>query len=373
MPDPRPHLHPLTGIRALAALWVVAYHLRGALYGWFPELRALAPFFESGHLGVDLFFVLSGFIIAYNYLERFQTLRRRDWLRFLWLRLARIYPVHLFTIALLAALVLAAGQTGVALNRVDAYGTGSLLANLTLVHGWGLTEGLSWNRPSWSISAEWFAYLLFPCLAWAATRATRIGALPPILALLLAALAARILFGGTVFDLTGETSAGPLLRITTEFTAGVCLYRLYTATRAATAPWGLVTAVAVLLLVTTIHLGAPEGVIVLSFPLLIFALAHGGGLGGRFLATRPAVFGGRISYALYMTHAVVLLVFGKLLPPDRFVGSGLATRLGVVALYLATMIVAAALTWRFVEEPSRRYLRRQLDRRTAARVAAETA
>ena len=89
-------LPALTAIRGIASFWVLLYHLRHELKHLFPEFFQLNKgLLKSGFLGVDLFFVLSGFVLALNYQRKFQAVDRNAYIEFLWKRLARIYPVYI--------------------------------------------------------------------------------------------------------------------------------------------------------------------------------------------------------------------------------------------------------------------------------------
>ncbi len=168
------NLKALTALRFIAAMWVVSYD-------YWADLTAVTPHLVSkGYLGVELFFVLSGFILSHVYLQGFGE-RNFRYADFLWARLARVYPVHLATLLGMGGLI--GGATLLGIQAGDkALVWSSLPAQLTLTQAWGLGLHGGWNHPSWSISAEWFAYLSFPAFAWAAWRLRD----RPALALLLA-------------------------------------------------------------------------------------------------------------------------------------------------------------------------------------------
>ena len=157
------HLARLTGIRAVAALFVVFLHYRNDLETFLPSTKILDPLFSAGDLGVDLFFMLSGFILMLNYEQKFRRFALPEYRKFLWTRLARIYPVHVFTLFFLTALVLFARHLHQPLHHPEWYTLPAWLQNVFLLQAWtGIAQTLSWNFPAWSISAEWFAYLFFP-------------------------------------------------------------------------------------------------------------------------------------------------------------------------------------------------------------------
>src|SRR5947209_1332724 len=162
-------LASLTPLRGIAALWVVLFHFCWYFPAIHPERYTGAVY--KGYLAVDLFFVLSGFVITHVYKEGFAqrvtAWRYRDFLK---ARVARIYPLHIAVLLLFVATAIAERAATYALKGsvepiplMGERSLGGLLANLVMLHGLWARE-LSWNDPSWSISLEFLAYLLFPLL-----------------------------------------------------------------------------------------------------------------------------------------------------------------------------------------------------------------
>lgn len=95
------HIPALTGIRGIAAIWVVIFHLSQSFHGNL-GFNDSTPLISTGFLGVDLFFILSGAVMYHVHAKDFDQYRFSAHLQFLKLRLARIYPLHLFCLFLLA-------------------------------------------------------------------------------------------------------------------------------------------------------------------------------------------------------------------------------------------------------------------------------
>jgi peptidoglycan/LPS O-acetylase OafA/YrhL len=155
------YVPPLTGVRALAALLVLAMHTEQNVPA---GVESILAFVARGYLGVDFFFVLSGYIITHVYFASLASPHSGAVRIFLWHRFIRLYPVHITVLAGLVATVSLAGAAGYVLNNPQEWQWNDLLWQLTLLQAWGVTQSPGWNVPAWSISAEWFAYLLFPCL-----------------------------------------------------------------------------------------------------------------------------------------------------------------------------------------------------------------
>src|SRR3569833_2961374 len=155
--EPVPQLDALTGIRGIAAWFVVLFHMRLAMTLLLPP--AGIAVLGKGYLADDLFFMLSGFVLWLNYGARFAQGGRAEAPRFWWMRFARVWPLLaavLVGLALFAAVLLATGRDA------SHYPFAELPLHVLLVQNWGFTHALTWNDPAWSISTALGAYIVFP-------------------------------------------------------------------------------------------------------------------------------------------------------------------------------------------------------------------
>ncbi|HYB81737.1 MAG TPA: acyltransferase [Mycobacterium sp.] len=369
----------LTGLRIVAAVWVVLFHFRPMLGDASPGFRdALAPVLNCGAQGVDLFFILSGFVLTWNYLDRMgRSWSARATLHFLWLRLARVWPVYLVTLHLAALWVIFTLHVGhVPSPDASQLSATSYVRQILLVQLWfqPYFDGSSWDGPAWSISAEWLAYLLFGLLILVifrmkqATRARSLvwlalaASLPPV---------ALLLASGQFY-----TPWSWLPRIVTQFTAGVlacaAVRRLRPTDRARRVA-GYLSALVTVAVVGILYLldahpltGVQDsgGVVDVLFVPLVIALAIGTGTMPRLLSTRLMVFGGEISFCLYMVHELVHTGWGWAVEQFRLPLGDFPWKWNVVGL-LTIAVGAAILLYHLVEEPARRWMRRMVDVRPA--------
>ena len=238
---------------------------------------------------------------------------------------------------------------------------GGFFANLVMLQGLWARE-LSWNDPSWSISLEFLAYLLFPLsfpVLWRAGPAAKAG-LGGLLLVALGWLAYRT--GGYFNQWNG---AYAILRCLPEFLAGMLLYSGYQSGIFASvlATDGALAAV-LLLLAVLLHLGAPDLAIIPLFPLLILAAVRNTGRFSPLLNSPPLVWLGDISYSLYLLHWFVLFVtteIARRLPSLDFANLTLAPSLALIAVLIAVSLALATLSFRFIEVTGRRWLRQRLD------------
>lgn len=386
----RTEIRSLTGLRWFASLWVVLFHFHftpSHHFGWIS--RPVLPWVQAGGLGVDLFYVLSGFVITHTYLSRFE--RRHQWRRttvaFVWARICRMWPAYVVVTNLFGVWVLVRhlrhpGAPVVYQTVQPPVTVWMWVKQMFMVQLWprAYFDGASWVGPAWSVSAEWFVYLLFPLVTvWILFLAAKL----PSWALLVGSVLAVLPFG-----LLGVLTGTPyhpyswMLRVCGGFLAGALAYLGVRKTRrtprvhlagAVIAPLAVI-GIGLEIWVQSHHVGDRTAGAVLLFPVLVTALAVSDRFLSRLCSTRWAVHGGRISFSLYLVHVPIFEIFwvGQLnygvLSPDRSPGWWL------VPFLVPAVVLAAHLLWKFVEEPSRLFLRRHdPSRRMGARPTIATA
>lgn len=365
-------IRALTGLRIVAALWVVLFHYRSPLWAASPRLHDdMAPLFDAGAMGVDLFFILSGFVLTWNYLDRMGPVwSTRGTMHFLWLRLSRVWPIYLVTMHLAAVWIIVTLHVG-DLPSLDAekLTATSYVRQLLMIQLWfePFFDGTSWDGPAWSISAEWLAYLLFGLLVLAVFRIARVSRARTLLLLaVLASLPPTVLLLGSGMLYTPWSW---LPRIVAQFTAGalacaaVRRLRLSDAGRR-TAGWASVALVAAIVaglyyydahpVTGMVDSGALTAVLFLP---LVVALSVGTGSLPAVLSTRLMHYGGRISFSLYMIHEPVHTVWEWVVRQYEIKLTMAEAKVAVVGL-IAVAILAAMLLYHLVEEPAQRWMRR---------------
>ena len=292
------HIHSLTGVRGLAALLVFVYHIstRYPVEGSFPDwLQYIA---KNGWLGVDVFFILSGFVISYVHQKDFSgSLTFASWKRFMILRLARIYPVHFVTTII--PIVVLSGYFFNYQSEADAFTLPKLIYSLTLTNGFDIPNSVGWNPVSWSVSSEMFAYLLFPFLTFfifsrkLSIAQCVLGCV--ILILTTVALAWHLSDGErTVFNWFEK-----LLRVTSEFMLGCFLFNIYKQNEKDGLWWLADTSFVVIVLLIVFQMPVQFNIVfIIAFGVLILGLSEDKGIVASQLSNRFWVYLGEISYSV---------------------------------------------------------------------------
>jgi peptidoglycan/LPS O-acetylase OafA/YrhL len=289
-------IRALTALRGFAALAVVMQHFSATAQAHAASrIPSLVP---HGYMAVDFFFVLSGFIMCYTYLDRFTNDDPGAFVDFLVRRVARVAPLNVAVLFLIVACGIA---SSVFFGRNMFFDSQRLWfdlpANMLMLQGLGI--GLNMNGPSWSISVEFVAYLAFPLLVMLNFHKSMLvrGLV------LLASVGALIALAIARVDIGRETAAvvPALMRCFAEFSMGMMAFWLY---RSGQFP-ALGSDEAVILLLGAVaftlimRVDLPAS---LLFPFVVVACARNRGIAAAVLGSRVPYFLGLVSYSLYLVH-----------------------------------------------------------------------
>jgi peptidoglycan/LPS O-acetylase OafA/YrhL len=347
-----------TGLRGVAAFFVVFYHLQFT----HPHLpfEDATSIFKQSYLMVDLFFILSGFIISYVYSD--QMAQGLSYISFMKKRLIRLFPLHLCCLFVLvfglvtqnAALDLLGKDSRPIFTQES---TTALISQLFLLNAWFPKDG-TWNIPSWSISAEIFAYALYPTLLFMLSHRRIIGALGLLLL--------SLIFYGSVGYFDGSldiTSGWAPMRCLAGFALGMLVHSYRNGLLELTSGGlGALQFISFLGSIMTLSLPMNDVFAIPFFVLLVYSLWTDKGWLSELLAQRVFQYLGHISYSVYLTHVVIL----TLLYPtwtaiaSRLTLDPLSLRGLWIFVVLVVVLVSSHFTYHWVEEPSRRWLTRRL-------------
>jgi peptidoglycan/LPS O-acetylase OafA/YrhL len=349
----------LTTLRGLLAVWVVMYHFWNDVLRLFPLAEILSPIVRVGQMAVPAFFMLSGFVLAYNYADRFASLSLSAVARFLCLRLARIYPVHLVSLLAVAVMVWMSGRLSYQLTD-GGYTSRNFVLNLLLVQTWVPDFNLNWNYPSWSISSEWFAYLAFPlAISWGARwlktlfRSIMFGFLS-----LSTSIAVMLLWRPLPFY--------ELVLVIPTFFVGTAVYSIVRNwyPSSCVAKWIpellILCAVAVCFVPSTVVV--TTSLLCLFFGLILVLALNREAILKVWMAW-PMVFLGEVSYSLYMTHTLAQRVLTRVLPSSQFENAPIPVKVLIILAYLGLVIMFCLAMYFTVEYPCRVWFKKILFRK----------
>jgi peptidoglycan/LPS O-acetylase OafA/YrhL len=329
----------LDGLRGIAAIAVMLFH-----FNTFFLPQARLPFVGRAYLAVDLFFLLSGFVMAHVYGGPLAGNWRLHWWEFARARCARIYP--LFAMATLGMTIAVALFKTPLINV--SFTARSLWLQPFLLQQWAYN--LSWDYPSWSISTEAEAYIFFVFAAGLLLT----GKHPRLIAACCVAVVAAISIarGGSLNSFSGVFA---LLRTLSEFSLGVLLYRAYLDDGMFSRQWA---AMLFVLFVSLWAISRFDFFAVVAFGCLIYHAANTNDTYGRLLNSRPLVALGNWSYSIYLwhapTHYAVMASLATIgLPVNNL--SLLSSRLLLLVISLA-VVGLSAFNYQYFEIPVRRFM-----------------
>lgn len=372
------------GLRGIAALLVAVFHFDAISF--FSDIK----FIENSWLFVDFFFVLSGFIIAFNYEKRISDLNQlRD---FILLRLGRLFPLHivmviLFLIVELLLLVLSTMSASFSYSAFQGtrYVLG-LVLEFTLLHALPFFPDTSWNAPSWSISVEFAAYIAFGLVVLLSVTKFR-----------------RVVYGMIILWFGYQLYVSPLsmesshelaiYRCIFGFFVGVLLYKVYLHvsfnslnSRALFTFFECVALGVCIAYVSAAESFSSAKMASLVFFVVIFPFLYGKGGISVVLRTRPFQMFGNLSYAVYMSHTFVFsavnmslqFVFqdfvarvggGYYLLPDASQTVSLATGTLLLMVVITAVLVFSHFLNIFIEVPYRNKMKNWVKNRTVTKAA----
>lgn len=351
--------------RGILATVVVIYHFMNA---FFATRFDGAVILSGAYVAVDAFFVISGFIISRIYFDKLSSFH--DLKIFMFRRFFRLWPLNIvILLGFLACRVLAGILSGDDVFNDTAYSVMGVMASAVLLQSFGLFDLIVWNVPAWSISAEFYVYVLF---GLSVTLFGKGGSV--ISALLSVVLLSFLVVIYRASDLQVDADYG-VFRCIYGFSSGILVMWLlnYLDGRCdiykfrILLQWLCVPGV-----VAYLHLGAYGGlsfVAPLIFSFFVIAFSDNRGFWTKVLSTKPFVFLANVSYSIYMTHWLILIVFTKALVHLNvfgfyFIRSGLSDRVvigsdGVLAIVLLTLLIivffVSWVTYNVIELPFQRF------------------
>jgi peptidoglycan/LPS O-acetylase OafA/YrhL len=359
-------IRALTGLRGIAAIVVFFAHTRDTLQSRgfsLPVPTLVERLFLSGGRQVDIFFVLSGFVLALIYREWFAASVTRDaYGQFLKRRFARIYPLHFFMLILVIALVVAAHVFHArTMNGLERFSLSSLPAYFSLTQAWGFLgdDQGQWNPPSWSVSIEALAYLIFPFFILLTSRL--LNSRPWVLFVAVASCG-FILNATTHWGLTGYPG---IVRGLSEFMLGCATAGFYGSGIATWLQGRLGSALAFSALVICFALTPDTGFAVGFFTAPLLLALCGNNIVVRLFSNRPVFYLGEISYSIYLGHFLFSTVSYRLISLDWMRSGPAQLTIGLCFITLFVLI-ASTMTYFAIERPGRDLLR---GRKTSTRSA----
>lgn len=365
---------PLTTFRFFAAMGVVMHHFFGSIESGVPDTSRLHLIAVYGYLGVPFFFMLSGYILTHSYASTPEKAAGLDQRQFWWKRFARVYPLYIFSLLIDVprAVIHSSGlhgAAGAAFRLVPTF-----VANVFMVQSWNEYLLGEWNRPSWSLSAEAFFYLLFPLLslklAWPKESAWRWELFKTSVLL---AMGAAVMgfsdYGSNRYPQAKSYLERDPALLVTLFVMGILVYRMEKLirkqSRTASQTLNAVCFFFVLIGVVdfAVNYNVPPGIREFGSCLFFMGIIVLGS-GGPSWFVRPLSWPvlqllGEASYAVYLLQFPLLYPFEKLwslVGLERLHLAAAGPKEYFYIVYTLTLIATSIVLFKVLETPARRFL-----------------
>ena len=373
------YITTLTPLRGIAALLITIYHCN---FGVKPFLLDYTKFLQNAAMWVDFFFVLSGFIMCYVYHSYFSIgVTWSKYKKFIGARFARVYPLHFFTTlwAFLCSVLILHYATSIDPASIGEYNLKALPACLFLLNGFPIFSTFPLNVPSWSLSVEWWMYMVFPFIAPLLLTLKVKGKLWSLMAVLI--FYCTVVFYGPpidsynkwLFDHLGFMIPYiPISKCFGGFLLGMLMYTFFERKSGYSlikSDWFFTASM--LAAVLAMHFGLTAIVIIACFSFIILSAAYNTGRVKRIFDTPVMQKLGNWSFSIYLVHYPVIYMYFILrlkndptyLAQSIFLKEQNYTEGFILCAIIVTItLFISALSWRFLEMPSRNFLNKAFNR-----------
>lgn len=358
----------LDAFRGLSAVMIILYHSQ-----FYQDTQANI-FIHNSYIFVDFFFVLSGFVMAYSYQEL--ILNGIEFKKFTLLRFARLYPLHLFTLCIWIPFVAVKYYLylqGVGVNDPSEINNiFTFVQNLFLLQG--VASSTSWNFPSWSIGVEFYTYIIFFAVMFFSSQLSNTTRYAVIVSIAFVSYLIMTIHHGEPFILQN------MFRCVSEFFLGILIYALYKHIPLTISNKIVATFLEVSILflifyfVSNIDNNMYRHYTIVLFALVVYLFSiENIGYISKLLMANSFQHLGKISYSIYMTHAIIVLVAYKVLvyllhlQPGNVIGipKGVVFEYALfLNIFLIFVIVwISTLTYKYIEMPGQAYLKRKFGKK----------
>ena len=381
------YLSNLTPLRGIAALLTVLFHvdiILSILGGHLVDGK-VSSILNRMYLMVDFFFVLSGFILCYVYSKNFEgTVKAKDFKKFTIARFARVYPLHLFSLLLTTLFLFLLHQWGAKVSPIlDAENSVySFITNLFLLHSMNLHKWFTFTHASWSISTEWWMYMLFPFLVSPFMKLSKYGRLVIFALCIIGYLVIGYVLVPlvTVPDASFHKVSPFSLNVAYQFGFFRCMFGFVigmTVYYGYKEDWGkklFSSGYTFLILIAglalCLHFAVLDIFTVLFFPCIILSAAYGNKNLNTILASKPLQRLGDWSFSIYLIHQPFLYQgaalmqnqdkTGIVIPKMTMFNSWL-----ICMMFIAFILFMSYISYRFIELPARNFINKKWGKQKA--------